>query len=70
MLEARQLALKTIANSIYGYYGFFGARWYSIECARKITELGREHVHDVIEKAGKNGMKVIYSDTDSLFLTA
>ena len=68
-LEARQIALKTIANSIYGYYGFSGARWYSIECAKAITELGRKHVQDVIEKAKENGLKVIYSDTDSLFLT-
>ena len=68
-LEARQLALKTIANSIYGYYGFSGARWYSIECAKAITEFGRKHVQDVITKAGENGMRVIYSDTDSLFLT-
>ena len=37
MLEARQQALKTIANSIYGYYGFFGARWYNIDCAKAIT---------------------------------
>ena len=67
-LEARQLALKTIANSIYGYYAFSGARWYSLECAKAITELGRKHVQDVIRKAGESGMKVIYSDTDSLFL--
>ena len=33
-LDARQNSLKLLANSFYGYLGFFGARWYSIECAR------------------------------------
>lgn len=67
-LEARQLALKTIANSIYGYYGFFGARWYNIDCAKAITAYGRHHIQDVIAKARAAGLKVLYSDTDSIFI--
>lgn len=67
-LEARQLALKTIANSIYGYYGFFGARWYNIDCAKAITAYGRHHIQDVINKAKEDGLKVLYSDTDSVFI--
>ncbi len=67
-LDARQLALKTIANSIYGYYGFFGARWYNIDCAKAITAYGRHHIQDVIGKAKDEGLKVIYSDTDSIFI--
>ncbi len=67
-LEARQLALKTIANSIYGYYGFFGARWYNIDCAKAITAYGRHHIQDVIGKAKEEGLKVLYSDTDSVFI--
>ncbi len=67
-LEARQLALKTIANSIYGYYGFFGARWYDIDCAKAITAYGRHHIQDVIGKAKEEGLKVLYSDTDSIFI--
>ena len=68
LLEARQLALKTIANSIYGYYGFFGARWYNLDCAKAITAYGRHHIREVIEKAQKEGLKVLYSDTDSVFI--
>ncbi len=67
-LNARQMALKTIANSMYGYFGFFGARWYNIECAKAITAFGRNHIQKVIEQAKGNGFNVLYSDTDSIFL--
>lgn len=68
-LDARQNSLKLLANSFYGYLGFFGARWYSIECARSITAWGRYYIHKVIDKAQKEGFFVLYSDTDSVFLT-
>jgi DNA polymerase elongation subunit (family B) len=68
MLEARQQALKTVANSIYGYLGFFGARWYSMESAQAITAYGRHHIKQVIDKAKEKGYRVLYSDTDSIFL--
>ena len=68
-LDARQNSLKLLANSFYGYLGFFGARWYSIECARSITAWGRFYIHKVIDKAQKEGFVVLYSDTDSVFLT-
>jgi len=61
-------ALKLLANSSYGYLGFFGARWYSLECAESITALGRKYIRSTIEKAEKAGFKVIYGDTDSLVL--
>ncbi|MBI2176226.1 ribonuclease H-like domain-containing protein [Candidatus Woesearchaeota archaeon] len=67
-LNARQMALKTIANSMYGYFGFFGARWYNIECAKAITAFGRNHIQKVIEQAKNKGFRVIYGDTDSVFL--
>ena len=68
LFNARQYALKTIGNSMYGYMGFFGARWYSIECARSITAYGRYYIQKVIEDAKNAGFKVLYSDTDSVFL--
>jgi DNA polymerase, archaea type len=67
-LKARQFALKIIANAFYGYLGFPAGRWYSIECARSITGWGRKYIHEVIKKAEVNKMKVIYGDTDSVFL--
>ncbi len=68
LFNARQYALKTIGNSMYGYMGFFGARWYSIECARSITAYGRYYIQKVIDDAKNAGFKVLYSDTDSVFL--
>ena len=68
-LDARQNSLKLLANSFYGYLGFFGARWYSIECARSVTAWGRSYIHKVIDKAQSEGFIVLYSDTDSVFLT-
>ncbi len=68
-LNARQMALKTIANSMYGYFGFFGARWYNIECAKAITAFGRNHIQKVIGQAKNDGFKVLYSDTDSIFMS-
>ncbi len=65
-LKARSYALKTIANSTYGMYGFFGSRYYSKECAASITAFGRQYIQDTIKKAEKYGFQVIYGDTDSL----
>jgi DNA polymerase, archaea type len=69
VLEARQYVLKTLANSMYGYLGFFMARWYSIEAVRSITSYGRYYVTSLIEKASKEGYSVLYGDTDSVFLS-
>ena len=68
ILSARSETLKLLSNSLYGYYGFFGARWYSKECARSITAWGRYYIQNLIKNAEKQGFKVIYSDTDSVFL--
>lgn len=68
-MDARQNTLKLLANSFYGYLGFFNARWYSVECAKSVTALGRHYIHDVISKAGQKGFAVLYSDTDSVFLS-
>ncbi|MBI2208923.1 ribonuclease H-like domain-containing protein [Candidatus Woesearchaeota archaeon] len=69
VLDARQNSLKLLANSFYGYLGFYAARWYSLECAQATTAYGRYYIRQVIEKAQKDDFKVIYSDTDSVFLT-
>ncbi len=68
VLNARQYSLKIVANSFYGYFGFSGARWYSNECAAAITAYGRDYIKKVIAEAQKAGFKIIYSDTDSIFL--
>jgi DNA polymerase elongation subunit (family B) len=68
VMEARSHALKTLANAMWGYIGFFGSRWYSFEAALSITAYGRHYLSLVIEKAKKMGFEIIYGDTDSIFL--
>jgi DNA polymerase, archaea type len=67
-LEARSYALKILANSFYGYLGFFGARWYCLECAASTTAYARNYIKDTIKKAEDKGFQVVYADTDSCFL--
>lgn len=69
MLDNEQQAIKLLANSMYGYFGFPRARWYSYECAESIAAWGRQYIHKTIEKAEENGFEVIYGDTDSIFIT-
>ncbi len=69
VLDARQQALKILANSAYGYMGFSRARWYDNDCAGSTAAWGREYIKDTIKKAEGLGYKVVYGDTDSLMLT-
>lgn len=68
LLLARSEALKLLANAFYGYLGFNAARWYCAECVSSTTAYGRHYIDKVITTATKEGFKVIYSDTDSVFL--
>ncbi|MFH0859575.1 MAG: DNA-directed DNA polymerase [Candidatus Altiarchaeota archaeon] len=69
LLEVQQQALKLLANSMYGYYGFQMARWYCRPCAESITAWGRHYIQKTIKEAGEEGFRVIYGDTDSIFIT-
>ncbi len=68
LIKARANSLKILANSFYGYYGFYAARWYCMECARSVTAYGRHYIKAVIKEAEEKGFRVLYSDTDSVFL--
>lgn len=68
ILLARSTAIKVISNSFYGYLAYARSRWYSKECGESVTAYGRKHIMDAIEKAQRNGFKVLYADTDSTFL--
>lgn len=70
ILDARQIALKLLSNSFYGYTGFLQARLYVLDVANAITSLGRENIirtKKEIEKKFKQ-VRVLYGDTDSLML--
>jgi len=69
ILNAKQLALKDMANSLYGYTGYVRSRLYVIEIANTITAFGRDTItktKQLIEEAFP--AKVIYADTDSVFI--
>ncbi len=64
--KARSNAYKLLANSSYGYMGFFGARYYCPEASGAATAISRDFIKQIISKINKNGYKTIYSDTDSI----
>ncbi len=64
--KARSNAYKLLANSSYGYQGFFGARYYCREAAAATAAFARKLIKEVIIKINKKGYKVTYSDTDSI----
>ena len=62
-LDARQWALKIIANSFYGYLLYARSRWYSRECGESVTAWGRHFIQDTMRKAEEAGFKVLYGDS-------
>ncbi|PIN91069.1 hypothetical protein COU57_02195 [Candidatus Pacearchaeota archaeon CG10_big_fil_rev_8_21_14_0_10_32_14] len=68
LIKARSAAYKVLANSSYGYLGFFGARYYSYESQGATTALSRDYIQKIIAKINSAGFQTIYSDTDSIAL--
>ncbi len=68
VLQARQRALKVIANATYGYTGWAGARWYLKPVAEATAAWGRHYLRSIITMAEEAGFRVIYGDTDSIFI--
>jgi len=68
VFDARQKAVKVITNASYGYAGWTGARWYIKPVAEAATAWGRHTILIAIEMAENIGLKVVYGDTDSIFL--
>ena len=66
-LDVQQQALKRLANTMYGVYGFLRFRWYSFECAQSITAWGRQHIKKAMKEAEAYGFKAIYADTDGFY---
>ena len=67
-MAARSQAVKILSNSFYGYLGYARSRWYSRKCAESVTAFGRKHIQETIDAAEDKGFKVLYADTDSVFL--
>lgn len=72
LYNSKQLALKLIANVTYGYTSAtYSGRMPNSDIADAIVSTGRELLTqsiDLIEKNLKWGAKVVYGDTDSLFV--
>ncbi len=69
ILKVRSNAFKLIANAAYGYQGFFGARYYSVEAASSTAYFARENIQKAIKIFEDEGFKPVYSDTDSIAVT-
>ena len=61
-------AIKILMNSFYGVLGTPACRFASPQLANAITEFGRELLLWSKESIEKQGYKVLYGDTDSLFV--
>ncbi|KAG1119475.1 hypothetical protein G6F42_012967 [Rhizopus arrhizus] len=72
MLDAKQLTLKLLANVTYGYTSAsFSGRMPSVEIADSIVATGRETLERsirLINETEKWGARVVYGDTDSMFI--
>lgn len=66
--DLKQLSIKIILNSFYGSLGYYKFRLYKKECAESITAFGRELLKFIISKLESRGYKVVYGDTDSVFV--
>ena len=63
-----QYTLKTIANSFYGVLGYPSFRLYKREVAEAVTYLSRMTIKEVTKWFNEKNLKVIYGDTDSVFV--
>jgi DNA polymerase I len=60
--------LKVILNAAYGTMGFETFALYCLPVADATAAFGRDAITRTIEKCRQEGVSVIYSDTDSLFI--
>lgn len=61
-------AIKIIMNSFYGVLGSSGCRFFDPRLASSITLRGHQIIHDTKSWFENKGQRVIYGDTDSLFV--
>jgi DNA polymerase II len=61
-------AVKILMNSFYGVLGSPGCRFYDARLASSITRRGHEIIQKSRDRIEEQGHRVIYGDTDSLFV--
>ncbi|MHA2130080.1 MAG: DNA-directed DNA polymerase I [Promethearchaeota archaeon] len=63
-----QQALKVFINASYGVFGSPNFPLHCLPVAESITGIGQYSIKQTIKKAEQLGIKVLYGDTDSVFL--
>ncbi|MDH5670938.1 MAG: DNA polymerase II [Myxococcales bacterium] len=66
--RARSQAIKILMNSFYGVLGTPGCRFFNPKLASSITRRGHRIIHESRARIEAAGHRVIYGDTDSLFV--
>ncbi|KAK3253727.1 hypothetical protein CYMTET_37062 [Cymbomonas tetramitiformis] len=68
-----EMACKVLANSVSGVFGYFGGpsrrnELYDAACYRAVVQTGRSHLLRAVLALQSRGHRVLYGDTDSLFV--
>jgi DNA polymerase I len=63
-----QAAIKILMNSVYGVFASSFYRFTDQKIGASITAYARKNIKDIITKLENENSKVIYSDTDSIFV--
>ncbi|MBI5871646.1 DNA polymerase II [archaeon] len=66
--EVARYAIKILMNSFFGSLASPACRFFNLDIANAITYFGQEIVRESAEKIKEEGYKVIYMDTDSIFV--
>ncbi|MCH7568706.1 MAG: DNA polymerase II [Nanoarchaeota archaeon] len=66
--ELSSYAIKIIQNSFFGVLASPNCRYFSLKMANAITHFGQYLIKLTAKKIEERGYKVIYSDTDSVFV--
>jgi DNA polymerase I len=67
-LDGLQEAVKILMNSFYGVFASSFYRFTNRKIGESITAFARENIKAVIHDLEEEGLEVIYSDTDSVFV--
>ncbi|MET1128931.1 MAG: DNA-directed DNA polymerase I [Thermoproteota archaeon] len=63
-----QAAMKVFINASYGVFGAETFPFYAPPVAESVTAIGRYTIRQTLRKASELGLRILYGDTDSLFI--
>ncbi len=68
LLQRKKMVVKQLVNGFYGYFAYERSRFFDVKAAAKITETARAGLMFVRSVVESEGYKVVYGDTDSVFV--